>query len=161
MDIYDFEAQRIDGQAQSLGDYRGHVLLIVNTASGCGFTPQYKGLEALFQKFKDKKFAVLGFPCNQFGEQEAGSNKEIQSFCEINFKISFPLFSKIDVKGPHAHPLYRHLVQEKAGVFGLLGWKDIKWNFTKFLVDREGRVVRRYSPTVKPESIEADISKIL
>ena len=161
MNIYDFEAHKIDGQTQSLRAFEGHVLLVVNTASACGFTPQYKGLEQLYQTYRARGFAVLGFPCNQFGEQERGSNREIQQFCEVNFKISFPLFGKIDVKGPNAHPLYRFLVAEKPGLLGWMGLRDVKWNFTKFLVDRQGRVVKRYAPTVAPEAIGADIETYL
>ncbi len=158
MGIYDFKAKTIDGREQSLADFRGQALLIVNTASGCGFTPQYKGLEQLYETYKDRKFSVLGFPCNQFGNQESGSEADIKSFCEMNFGVKFPLFAKIDVKGPKAHPLYQYLVKEKPGFLGL---KDIKWNFTKFLVDKNGKVVKRYAPTVKPEAITADIEKLL
>jgi glutathione peroxidase len=158
MSIYDFKAKTIDGREQSLADFRGQTLLIVNTASGCGFTPQYKGLEELYENYKDRSFSVLGFPCNQFGQQESGSEAEIKTFCEMNFGVRFPLFAKIDVKGPKAHPLYQYLVKEKPG---LLGFKDIKWNFTKFLVDRNGKVVKRYAPTVKPEAMKADIEKLL
>jgi glutathione peroxidase len=158
MSIYDFKAKTIDGREQSLADFSGQTLLIVNTASGCGFTPQYKGLEQLYETYKDRKFTVLGFPCNQFGQQESGSEADIKSFCEMNFGVRFPLFAKIDVKGPKAHPLYQYLVKEKPG---LLGFKDIKWNFTKFLVDRNGKVVKRYAPTVKPEAMKADIEKLL
>ncbi len=158
MGIYDFKAKTIDGREQSLADFRGQALLIVNTASGCAFTPQYKGLEQLYETYKDRKFSVLGFPCNQFGNQESGSEADIKSFCEMNFGVKFPLFAKIDVKGPKAHPLYQYLVKEKPG---FLGFKDIKWNFTKFLVDKNGKVVKRYAPTVKPEAITADIEKLL
>ncbi len=158
MGIYDFKAKTIDGREQSLADFRGQALLIVNTASGCAFTPQYKGLEQLYETYKDRKFSVLGFPCNQFGNQESGSEADIKSFCEMNFGVKFPLFAKIDVKGPKAHPLYQYLVKEKLGFLGL---KDIKWNFTKFLVDKNGKVVKRYAPTVKPEAITADIEKLL
>jgi glutathione peroxidase len=158
MGIYDFKAKTIDGREQSLADFRGQTLLIVNTASGCGFTPQYKGLEQLYETYKDRKFNVLGFPCNQFGNQENGSEADIKSFCEMNYGVKFPLFAKIDVKGPKAHPLYQYLVKEKPG---FLGFKDIKWNFTKFLVDKDGKVIRRYAPTVKPEAITADIEKLL
>lgn len=158
MDIYDFKAKTIDGREQSLADYRGQALLIVNTASGCGFTPQYKGLEQLYETYKDQRFAVLGFPCNQFGNQESGSESDIKAFCEITFGVRFPLFAKVDVKGPTAHPLYQYLIAEKSGFLGL---KDIKWNFTKFLVDKNGKVVKRYAPTVKPEAIASDIEKLL
>lgn len=158
MSIYDFKAKTIEGGEQSLSDYRGQVLLIVNTASGCGFTPQYKGLEQLYATYKDRRFAVLGFPCNQFGNQEAGSEADIKAFCELTFGVRFPLFAKIDVKGPMAHPLYQYLINEKSGFLGL---KDIKWNFTKFLVDKNGEVVKRYAPTVKPEAMAAAIEKLL
>ncbi|WP_141733627.1 glutathione peroxidase [Oligoflexus tunisiensis] len=158
MAIYDFKAKTIDGREQSLADFRGQALLIVNTASGCSFTPQYKGLEQLYETYKDRSFSILGFPCNQFGNQEKGSESEIKSFCEMTFGVRFPLFAKIEVKGPKAHPLYQYLVKEKPG---LLGFKDVKWNFTKFLVDKDGKVVKRYAPQVKPEAIAKDIEKIL
>jgi glutathione peroxidase len=158
MGIYDFKAKTIDGREQSLADYRGQALLIVNTASGCGFTPQYKGLEQLYETYKDQRFAVLGFPCNQFGNQESGSESDIKAFCEITFGVRFPLFAKVDVKGPTAHPLYKYLIAQKPGFLGL---KDIKWNFTKFLVDKNGKVVKRYAPTIKPEAIASDIEKLL
>ena len=156
--IYDFQVKTIDGKEKSLADFRGQTLLIVNTASACGFTPQYKGLEELYKKYKDKNFTILTFPCNQFGQQEKGTEAEIKSFCELNYGVSFPLFSKIDVKGPGAHPLYRYLTQEKPGVFGL---KEIKWNFTKFLIDSEGHVVQRFAPTDGPESMRAAIEKLI
>jgi glutathione peroxidase len=156
--VYGFSAIGIDGKPRKLADYGGRVLLIVNTASQCGFTPQYKGLEALYQQFKDRGFAVLGFPCNQFGAQEPGAETEIAEFCEMNFGVSFPLFAKIDVNGPNAHPLFKHLTQAKPG---LLGSESIKWNFTKFLVGKDGRVLERYAPTTKPEELTADIEKAL
>jgi glutathione peroxidase len=158
MGIYDFKAKTIDGNELSLADYRGQALLIVNTASACGFTPQYKGLERLYETYKDRKFAVLGFPCNQFGSQEKGSGADIKSFCEMSFGVKFPLFAKVEVKGPKAHPLYQYLTREKPGFLGL---KGIKWNFTKFLVDPNGKVIKRYAPYVKPEAIAADIEKVL
>ena len=142
----------------ALADYRGQVLLIVNTASKCGFTPQYAGLEALHEKLRGRGFSVLGFPCNQFGQQEPGSASEIGAFCTKNYGVSFPMFEKIDVNGANAHPLYRYLTREKTGVFGT---PAIKWNFTKFLVDRGGRVVARYAPLTKPEALEAPIAKVL
>ena len=158
MGIYDFKAKTIDGTELSLADYRGQALLIVNTASACGFTPQYKGLEQLYETYKDRKFTVLGFPCNQFGSQEKGTEAEIKSFCQMSFGVKFPLFAKVEVKGPKAHPLYQYLTREKPG---FLGFKDIKWNFTKFLVDPQGKVIKRYAPNVKPEAIAADIEKVL
>jgi glutathione peroxidase len=156
--VYDFSAQTIDGKTRKLADYRGQVLLVVNTASKCGFTPQYKGLEELYQRFKGRGFAVLGFPCNQFGAQEPGPETEIAEFCEMNYGVSFPMFAKIDVNGEHAHPLFRHLASERKG---LLGSQAIKWNFTKFLVGRDGQVIDRYAPTTTPESIAKDIERAL
>ena len=156
--VHAFEAKTIDGRTQSLGDYRGKLLLIVNVASKCGFTPQYKGLEQLYRKFKDKGLVVLGFPCDQFGHQEPGDENEIKNFCSLNYEVSFPMFAKIKVNGDDAHPLYQHLKQTKPG---LLGTEGIKWNFTKFLVDASGHVVARYAPTDTPASIEKDVAKIL
>jgi glutathione peroxidase len=158
MSAYDFEAETLDGKPAPLGDYRGKVLLIVNTASKCGFTPQYEGLEALYRKHKDQGFAVLGFPCNQFGHQEPGDAAEIANFCSLTYDVSFPMMSKTDVNGPQAHPLYAFLKHEQKGI---LGSEGIKWNFTKFLIDREGRVVRRFAPTDKPESLEAAVEALL
>jgi glutathione peroxidase len=158
MGIYDFEMKTIDGQMQSLGTYRDKVLLLVNVASQCGFTPQYKGLEALYRKFRDKGFAVLGFPCDQFGHQEPGTEEEIKSFCSLNYNVTFPMFAKIEVNGDNAHPLYRFLKSEQKG---LLGTEAIKWNFTKFLVDKDGAVLRRYAPNDTPESIEQDLLPLL
>ncbi|MCE2969592.1 MAG: glutathione peroxidase [Burkholderiales bacterium] len=156
--IYTFQAAGIDGKPRKLADYRGQVLLIVNTASRCGFTPQYKGLEEIYRRFKGRGFAVLGFPCNQFGAQEPGPESEIAEFCEINYGVSFPLFAKVDVNGPGAHPLYKYLTTAKPG---LLGSEAIKWNFTKFLVGKDGTVIERYAPTTKPEDLAADIEKAL
>ncbi|HNW26886.1 MAG TPA: glutathione peroxidase [Spirochaetota bacterium] len=156
--VYDFTVKTGAGLNKSLGDYRGKVLLIVNTASRCGFTPQYDGLQKLYESYKDKGFEVLAFPSNQFMNQEPGSDKEIKEFCEVNFNIRFPVFSKIDVKGPDADPLFTHLTRTAPGIFGS---REIKWNFTKFLVDRSGKVVRRYAPITKPESIEKELRKIL
>ncbi|MQY51096.1 glutathione peroxidase [Rhodocyclus tenuis] len=156
--IYEFSAERIDGSQQPFADYAGKVLLIVNTASRCGFTPQYRGLEALYQRYRDLGLEVLGFPCNQFGAQEPGNAEEILSFCEKNFGLSFPLFAKIEVNGDNAHPLYRYLKQEARG---LLGSEAIKWNFTKFLVDREGKVRERYAPATPPEGLADDIEQLL
>jgi glutathione peroxidase len=156
--VYDFSAKTIDGKSKKLADFKGKVLLIVNTASHCGFTPQYKGLEALHQRFAKRGFAVLGFPCNQFGAQEPGPESEIAEFCEMNYGVTFPLFAKVDVNGDSAHPLYRHLTSAKPG---LLGSEAIKWNFTKFLIGKDGKVIERYAPTTKPEEIAADIEKAL
>jgi len=156
--VYDFSATTIDGKTRKLADYKGKVLLIVNTASKCGFTPQYKGLEELHKKYHGRGLVVLGFPSNQFGQQEPGPESEIAEFCELNFGVSFPLFAKVDVNGDAAHPLYRYLTKAKPG---LLGLEAIKWNFTKFLADREGRVVERYAPTTEPKDIAADIEKLL
>ncbi len=157
-DIYDFSAQDFKGDEVNLSDYKGKVLLIVNTASACGFTPQYKGLQALHDKFKDQGLEILAFPCNQFKEQEKGSNEEIKSFCDLNFNIKFPLFSKIDVNGDNAHPLYEYLKSEATGI---LGSKSIKWNFTKFLVNKDGKVVTRFAPVTKPASMESAITALL
>src|SRR5262245_10198633 len=158
MTLHEFRAKSIDGSEVSLSQYRGKVLLVVNVASRCGFTPQYTGLEKLHEKYKDLGFSVLGFPCNQFGNQEPGSESEIKSFCETNYAVTFPLFGKVDVNGPNAHPVYQFL---KDALPGVLGTKRIKWNFTKFLVDREGRPLKRYGPQQKPEALEEGISKSL
>lgn len=157
-DIHDFSARTIEGAEQSLAAYRGKVLLIVNVASRCGFTPQYTGLEALQRKYADRGFAVLGFPCDQFGAQEPGNENEIKNFCRLNYDVTFPMFAKIEVNGAGAHPLYSHL---KSSAKGLLGSESIKWNFTKFLVDRSGKVLKRYAPQDKPEAIAADIEVVL
>ena len=156
--VYDFNTRDIDGNERSLGEYRGKLLLIVNVASQCGFTPQYKGLEALHRKYADKGVEVLGFPCNQFGKQEPGDAEEIKTFCSLNYEVTFPLFAKIDVNGPQAHPLYNYLTREKGG--GLLG-RGIKWNFTKFLIDRDGEVIARFAPTVTPEQLDGVIAENL
>ena len=158
MTVYDFKVRTIDGDEISLSAYRGKILLIVNVASKCGFTPQYKGLEALHERFGKNEFEVLGFPCNQFGQQEPGSDSEIRAFCDLRYGVRFPLFSKIDVNGPGTHPLYEYLKSAKPG---FLGSKRIKWNFTKFLIDRQGRPVKRYSPQTKPEAVEKDIQSAL
>ncbi len=155
---YDFSATALDGENVALDRYKGTVLLIVNTASKCGFTPQYKGLEALHKEFGKRGFEVLGFPCNQFGAQEPGDAAEIRSFCALNYDVTFPMFAKIDVNGAQTHPLFAYLKQEQPG---LLGSQGIKWNFTKFLIDRAGKVVARYAPTVRPEEIMANIEKAL
>lgn len=156
--IYQFSADDYKGTEQSLSKYQGKTLLIVNTASRCGFTPQYEGLEKLKQKFQNQGFEVLAFPCNQFKQQESGSNDEIKAFCDLHFKISFPLFAKIDVNGDNEAPFYTFL---KSQAPGILGTKSIKWNFTKFLVSKEGQVVKRYAPLTKPAALEADIKAIL
>ena len=156
--IYDFTVDDIGGQKVNLDKYKGKVLLVVNTASKCGFTPQYKGLEALYRKYKDKGFEVLGFPCNQFGAQEPGNEQEIATFCETNYDVTFPMFAKIDVNGNATAPVYKYLKHAKPG---LLGSEAIKWNFTKFLVDRSGGVVARYAPNDAPESLEGDVAKVL
>jgi len=158
MTVYDFEAETLDGRPAPLADYRGKVLLIVNTASRCGFTPQYAGLESLYRKHKDRGFAVLGFPCNQFGAQEPGDAAEIANFCSLTYDVSFPMMAKVDVNGPKTLPLYAYLKREQKG---LLGSEAIKWNFTKFLIDREGRVVRRFAPADAPASIEAAVEALL
>ena len=156
--VMDFSAALANGEPKDLSDYQGKVLLIVNTASKCGFTPQYTGLESLHQTYGERGFSVLAFPCNQFGGQEPGSEEEIQSFCDLNYQTSFPLFSKIEVNGAASHPLYAHLKEQAPGV---LGSKRIKWNFTKFLVNQHGEVVKRYAPSTKPEAIASDIDALL
>lgn len=156
--LYSFLVKTIDLNEVSLDKYRGQVLLIVNTASRCGFTPQYEGLERLYSKYKDKGFSVLAFPCNQFGAQEPGTEAEVKSFCETRFQVTFPLFAKIDVNGAHAHPLYQFLKQEGKGI---LGTEAIKWNFTKFLINREGNVVKRFAPNTEPEKLEKEIEACL
>ncbi len=157
-DIWSIKVKTNTGDEKDLGEHKGKVMLIVNTASQCGFTPQYKGLEALYQKLHGKGLEILGFPCNQFGSQEPGNEEQIESFCEVNYGVTFPLFAKIDVNGKNAAPLYQHLKEAKPG---LLGSEAIKWNFTKFLVDREGKVVVRYAPNVEPADIAGDIQKLL
>jgi glutathione peroxidase len=156
--IYDFTAKSLQGKDVPLSDFKDKVLLIVNTASKCGFTPQYAGLETLYEKLSGKGLTILGFPCNQFGQQEPDGPEEIGAFCQMNYGVSFPMFDKIDVNGPKAHPLYQYLKDEQSGV---LGTKNIKWNFTKFLVDRGGKVVDRFAPMTKPENIEKSIAKVL
>jgi glutathione peroxidase len=156
--VYDFAVKDIHGREQKLDQYKDKVMLIVNVASKCGFTPQYKGLESLYEKMRSRGLEVLGFPCNQFGAQEPGTEKEIESFCDLNYGVKFPLFAKIDVNGDGAAPLYKYLKKERPG---LLGSEAIKWNFTKFLVDRKGRVIERYAPNVEPQAIAPDIEKLL
>ena len=155
---FDFTATTLDGKEQSLDDLRGKVLLVVNTASKCGFTPQYEGLEQLWRDYRDRGLVVLGFPCDQFGHQEPGDAEEIRNFCSLTYDVSFPMYGKVEVNGGNAHPLWKWLKSEKAG---LLGLEAIKWNFTKFLVGRDGQVLKRYAPTDKPESLRKDIEKAL
>jgi glutathione peroxidase len=155
--IHQFQAELLDGREQSLSVYAGKVLLIVNTASKCGFTPQFSGLEKLYHEYKDQGFEVLGFPCNQFGGQDPGSNGEIGAFCQKNYGVTFPMFAKVNVKGPEAHPIFRYLTNNSKGVLG----NGIKWNFTKFLVSREGKILNRFAPATKPESLKEEIEKAL
>ena len=157
MNIYDFKVRNAKGVEVPMTEYQGKVLLIVNTATGCGFTPQYEGLQNLYVKYKDKGLEILDFPCNQFGHQAPGTEEEIQEFCTLKYKTTFPLFAKIDVNGKNAAPLFTYLKNQKGGFLG----DDIKWNFTKFLVSRDGKVVERYAPVTKPEKIENDILKLL
>jgi len=157
MSIYKFSATTIDGEEKSFEAYKGKVLLIVNTASKCGFTPQFEGLEKLYEKYKDQGLEVLGFPCNQFGSQDPGTEEEIASFCQKNYGVNFQMFSKIDVNGDHAHPLFKYLTQQAKGLLS----ERIKWNFTKFLVDKNGDVINRFAPQTKPESLEKDMEKLL
>lgn len=156
--IYDARVETIDGVSTDLSAHRGKVLLIVNTASECGFTPQFAGLEKLYERLRDRGFLVLGFPCNQFGQQDPGGNAEIAAFCQKNYGVTFPMFAKIDVNGSHTHPLFAHL---KSAAPGILGTPQIKWNFTKFLVDREGNVVRRYGSRETPEQLAKDVEELL
>lgn len=156
--VYDFNCPRLTGKEQPLEAYRGKVMLVVNTASKCGFTPQFEGLELLYKDLKERGLEILGFPCNQFGKQDPGSNDEIGEFCQINYGVSFPMFAKVDVNGPDASPLYQHLKAEKKGV---LGTQRIKWNFTKFLINKDGEVVKRFSPADKPEKIRGAVEALL
>lgn len=156
--FYDFSAMTSSGKEINMSDYEGKVVLVVNTASKCGFTPQYDGLEALYKKYNEQGLVILGFPCNQFGHQESGNDDEIQSFCKLNFGVTFPVLAKIEVNGSNTHPLYEYL---KYSIPGILGTKDIKWNFTKFLINREGKPVKRFAPTDTPEKIEKDIQSLL
>lgn len=155
--IYDFTAERMDGTSQAFSDYQDKVLLIVNTASKCGFTPQFEGLEALYQQYKEKGLVVIGFPCNQFGNQDPGSNDEIGAFCQKNYGVSFPMMAKVDVNGKDAHPIFNWLKDQKGGVLT----DGIKWNFTKFLIGKDGQVIDRYAPTTKPEALKTDIEQAL
>ena len=156
--LYDIKAEDIDGQQHDLSEYKGRAMLVVNVASKCGFTPQYTGLEAMYRRHEKDGFVVLGFPCDQFGHQEPGNADEIKNFCSLNYDVSFPMFAKVDVNGDKAHPLFQLLKKEARGV---LGTEMIKWNFTKFLVDRSGKVIRRYAPTDTPEKIEKDLKEVL
>lgn len=158
MSVYSFSAKTINGEEQSLGDYKGRVLLIVNTASKCGLTPQYEGLQALYDQFKDQGFVILGFPCNQFAGQEPGSEEEIRQFCDLNYQVTFPMFAKIDVKGEQAHPLYSFLVENVPAPYKT---GEIEWNFVKFLVNAEGNVVKQYGARTAPEAIEEDIKALI
>lgn len=157
MNFYDFTANRMNGKEIKMEEYKGKVLLIVNTASKCGLTPQLEGLENLYKEYKDKNFEILGFPCNQFANQDPGTNKEISEFCLINYGVTFTMFEKIDVNGQNAHPIYKFLKENAKGTFG----SEIKWNFTKFLIDKEGNVIKRYAPITTPEKIKSDIEKLL
>ncbi|WP_434798306.1 glutathione peroxidase [Terrisporobacter vanillatitrophus] len=157
MKFYDFKANKMNGQEVSMSDYKGKIVLVVNTASKCGLTPQFEGLEALYKGYKDKGLEILGFPCNQFANQDKGSNEEIHEFCQLNYGVSFTMFEKIYVNGNNAHPLYKYLKNEAKGLLS----KEIKWNFTKFLIDSEGNVVKRYAPTVEPLKIKDDIENLL
>jgi len=155
---YDFSAKTIDGEEQSLGDYKGKAMLVVNVASKCGFTPQYTGLEKLYKKYGKDGLVVLGFPCDQFGHQEPGDEEEIKNFCSLSYDVSFPMYAKVEVNGAKAHPFWQWLKKEKGG---LLGMDGIKWNFTKFLIDKHGKVIKRYAPTDTPEKIEKDLAAVL
>jgi glutathione peroxidase len=159
--LYGFSARLLDGDEISLDSFRGRVLLIVNTASQCGFTPQYAGLESLYRAHQDRGFTVLGFPGNQFGRQEPGASEEIGAFCESNYGVTFPIFAKIDVNGPRAHPLYKFLRKQQPGMLGLLGISRIQWNFTKFLADRRGNIVARYGPSTEPKALIPAIERLL
>ncbi|RSK27314.1 glutathione peroxidase [Bacillus sp. HMF5848] len=156
--IYDYSVKTIDGNETSLRNYENNILLIVNTASKCGFTPQYKELEELYKEYKDRGFSVLGFPCNQFGSQEPGNEEEISNFCELNYGVTFPMFAKVDVNGKGAHPLFNYLTERAPGI---LGSKQIKWNFTKFLVNRQGEVISRFAPNVAPSKLKTQIETLL
>ena len=157
MKFYDFKARKMNGQEVSMEAYKGKILVVVNTASKCGLTPQFKELEELYQEYKTKGVEILGFPCNQFAKQDSGSNEEIHEFCQLNYGVTFTMFEKIEVNGENAHPLYKFLRKEAKGLFG----NKIKWNFTKFLIDSQGNIIKRYAPTVKPQQIKTDIEKLL
>ena len=158
MNFYDFSAKNNMGIEKDMKDYKGKVVLVVNTASKCGFTPQYEDLQKLYEEYKDQGFEILAFPCNQFGNQEPGDNEEIRSFCKLNYDVTFPIFDKVDVNGENTHPIYKYL---KGNVKGLLNSKDIKWNFTKFLVDKNGDVVKRFAPIKKPLKMKKDVEELL
>ncbi|GAA0824563.1 glutathione peroxidase [Clostridium tertium] len=157
MSFYEYSAKNIDGKEINMSDYKGNIILVVNTASKCGFTPQLKDLEELYKEYKDSGVEILGFPCNQFLNQEPGENKEVKNFCQINYGVTFNMFEKIDVNGSNTHPIYKYLKEQEKGLLT----KDIKWNFTKFLIDKEGNVIKRYSPTTSPLKIKTDIEKLL
>ncbi|MBS6503439.1 glutathione peroxidase [Clostridium tertium] len=157
MSFYEYSAKNIDGKEINMSDYKGNVILVVNTASKCGFTPQLKDLEELYKEYKDSGVEILGFPCNQFLNQEPGENKEVKNFCQINYGVTFNMFEKIDVNGSNTHPIYKYLKEQEKGLLT----KDIKWNFTKFLIDKEGNVIKRYSPATSPLKIKTDIEKLL
>ena len=156
--IYDFEANKLNGESIKLNEFKGKTIVVVNTASACGLTPQYEGLENMYQKYKDQGLVILGFPCNQFGKQEKGNSEEIQEFCQVNYGVSFPMFEKIEVNGKNAHPIYKYLKSELSG--GILGSK-IKWNFTKFVIDKNGKPAKRFAPTTTPEKMESFIKEIM
>ena len=157
MEFYNLEAKKISGETVSMSEYKGKTIVVVNTASKCGFTPQYKGLEELYQKYKDQGLVILGFPCNQFGKQEPGRAQEIQEFCEINYGVTFPIFDKVDVNGSNAHPIFKYL---KSNLGGFLV-SSIKWNFTKFVIDKNGKPIKRFGPTTKPEDMESFVVSLL
>ena len=157
MRFYDFKSRKMNGQEVKMDNYKGKVVLVVNTASKCGLTPQFQGLEELYQEYKNQGLEILGFPCNQFANQDKGSNEEIHEFCQLNYGVTFTMFEKIEVNGENAHPLYKFLRKEAKGLFG----NKIKWNFTKFLIDSQGNIIKRYAPTVKPQQIKTDIEKLL
>ena len=157
MKFYDFKARKMNGQEVSMNEYEGKVILVVNTASKCGLTPQFKELQEIYEEYKSKGLEILGFPCNQFAKQDSGSNEEIHEFCQLNYGVTFTMFEKIEVNGENAHPLYKFLRKEAKGLFG----NKIKWNFTKFLIDSQGNIIKRYAPTVKPQQIKTDIEKLL
>ncbi|GAA0108885.1 glutathione peroxidase [Clostridium tertium] len=157
MSFYEYSAKNIDGKEINMSDYKGNIILVVNTASKCGFTPQLKDLEELYKEYKDSGVEILGFPCNQFLNQEPGENKEVKNFCQINYGVTFNMFEKIDVNGSNTHPIYKYLKEQEKGLLT----KDIKWNFTKFLIDKEGNVIKRYSPATSPLKIKTDIEKLL
>lgn len=157
MTVYDFSAKTMAGEEKPLSDFKGQVLLIVNTASECGFTPQFEGLQALYETYHDKGFNILGFPCNQFGKQDPGTNEDIETFCQRNYGVTFPMFTKVDVKGDQAHPLFKYLTDQTSGVLN----DQIKWNFTKFLINRDGLVIDRFAPQTKPSKLERDIESAL